>query len=128
MIPPYWFRLFPRQSSSSDSRPEGLAQGLLILAAFPLMIGGALTAGAYAARLSPWLAIPGGFIGLMVTIGLLANGGVLCGIVEAICYSGIAFVWSGGIETSDHRPAWIPAAIVAALFLFATYSVWRKNR
>jgi hypothetical protein len=94
-----------------------------------MIIVGAIAGGLLAARLHPWLGIPGGLVGLGLTIGLLGEGGLLCGVFETLFYSAVTFVFSGGLEPgADHGPAWLKAGVVAVVFIVATYSAWKINR
>lgn len=120
-------RLFPRKSPpSAGSGRRSAISDLLALASFPMMLAGTIAAGALGAKLTPWLAIPAGFVGLALTMALLESL-ILCGIVEAVFYSAVTFVFSGGLDEANPRPNLIAAILVAALFLYATYSAWRKG-
>jgi hypothetical protein len=127
---PDWTRLNPpRLPSGGGSNPNGRGEVLLALGAFPLVIVGAIAGGSAAAALTPWLAIPGGILGLSLMIGLVGNLGLICGIVETLFYTGVTFVFSGGLEPmGDTSSAWIKAGVVAVLFSAATYSVWNSRR
>ena len=60
-------------------------------------------------------------------MGALVENTVLCGIVEAASYAGITLLL--GLErNTDPTPAWISAGVVAAFFLWATFSAWKKQR
>ncbi|MFO1482158.1 MAG: hypothetical protein U1F71_02230 [Verrucomicrobiaceae bacterium] len=131
MIPlPDWSRLNPpKLPSSGGGGPRGLGEGLLALGAFPMIIFGAIAGGSIAAKLHPWLGIPGGLVGLALMTGLLGDLGLLCGVVETIFYSLVTFVFSGGLEKgADPTSAWIKAGVTAVIFIAATYSVWKKRR
>ena len=94
-----------------------------------MVIVGAIAGGSAAAALTPWLAIPGGILGMSLMIGLVGNLGLICGIVETLFYTGVTFVFSGGLEPmGDTSSAWIKAGVVTVLFSAATYSVWNSRR
>jgi|SRR5579864_284314 len=129
--------LIPRrlQFSGGDGRPDSIGETILTFGSFPLilagLIAGAYGAGALGAAVSPWLAFPAGFIGVCVGGGLVGslvgNPTVLCGIVEAASYATITLLL--GLEPkTDPTPAWISAGVVAAFFLWATYSANRRRR
>jgi hypothetical protein len=131
-------RLIPRtlRSQSGSGRADSLGEGILILGAFPLIfisaIAGAYLASSLAGALWHWLAIPAGILGLIfgfaLSTTLLGNPTILCGLIEATFYSCITYLFSGGRDRADPTPSWILAAIVAAVFLGATFSAWKKNR
>lgn len=75
-----------------------------------------------AASLWSWLAIPGGVIGLALMVGLLGEGGVLCGVIETLVYAGVTFVFTGGLERPDPAVSWLQAGVVAVVFILATWS------
>lgn len=118
---PKWARL---QESGHRS---SLAQGLLTLGGIPIILAVTLGGGALAGKLSPWLCIPGGLVCLAFGAAIYQAPPVLLGIIEAIFYSGVTFVFSDGLERSDPAPSWVGAGIVAAAFLVATLSM-RKDR
>ena len=123
------------QSSGGVGRTDSIGETVLTIGAMPLilagLIAGALGAGALGAAVSPWLAFPAGLIGLAVggglAIGLVGNSTVLCGLVEAASYAGLTLMLKLEPKT-DPTPAWISAGVVAALFLWATYSAWKRRR
>lgn len=60
---------------------------------------------------------------------LVGNLGLLCGIVETLFYTTVAFIFSGGFEKGgDPGQALLRAALVAVAFAAATFSVWKKRR
>ena len=66
---PDWNRLRPQRLPPSGGSNKGdLSRGVLALGAFPVAIAGAIVGGVGAQALLPWLAIPGGFIGLAIAI------------------------------------------------------------
>lgn len=128
---PDWTRLrpsgLPPSGGSGGSNKGGLSEGLLVLGSFPVAIAGAIAGGVGAQGLLPWLAIPGGIIGLIIAIAILCHT-ILGGISQAAFYGFVTFTFTGGLEkNSDPTMSWILACIVATLFLWATYSQW-KNR
>lgn len=123
------------QFSGGVGRPDSIGETILTIGSIPLVLGGliagALGGGALGAAVSPWLTYPAGFVGFFLAfglvVGLVGNPTVLCGIVEAVSYGGITLLL--GLEPkTDPTPAWISAGVVAALFLWATYSAWKKQR
>ena len=124
---PDWTRLRPPgQPPSGGSKKGDLSGGLLALGALPVAIAGAIAGGIGAQGLLPWLAIPGGIIGLVIAITILCHT-ILGGISQAVFYGSVAFIFTDGLERPDPASSWILACIVATLFLWATYSRW-KNR
>jgi hypothetical protein len=131
MIPlPDPTRLFPRKWMSpreTGHRSSSLAEGLLALGGIPILLAVTFGGGALAGKLSPWLCIPGGLLALVLGITACEAPPILLGIFEALFYSGVTFVFSGGLDRRDPTPSWIGAGCVAAVFLSATLSR-RTNR
>ena len=98
---PDWTRLRPpglRPSGScGGSYKASLSEGLLALGSFPLMVAGAIAGGVGAQGLLPWLAIPGGIIGLIIAITILSHT-ILGGISQAAFYGFVTFIFTGGLE------------------------------
>lgn len=130
-------RLLPRplRSQRRSGGSDSLAEGILALGAYPLIIAGvlagALLAGSSAGALWRWLVYPAGFLGGVLGFAIaitLLQPTVLCGIIEAVAYSCMTFVLSGGRDRADPSPSLISAGIVAAVFLGVTFAAWRRNR
>ncbi len=124
-------RLFPRRSLPIPSHSRvSLAAGLLGLGGFVLAIVGAAVAGGLAYNfLWHWLCVPAGLLGFSIMINVCGEGPViLSGIVQAIFYSGVTFVFTDGLERADPTPSWIGAVAVAALFLWAARAASRERR
>lgn len=114
-------RLFPpRFRSSRVSGPNSMGEDFLSLAALPMILAGAIGAGALAAKLMPWLAIPGGFLGGALLTGILESL-PLCGILESAFYSYITFVLLGGRDDPSLKYPLILAGAVTVLFLWMAY-------
>ena len=120
-------RLLPPKVAPRSYGPTSLSEGLLALAGFPMLLAFTIGLGAIGNKFSSWLAIPAGLIGLGLSLGILEST-IVCGLVEAIFYGGITFLFSGGLEKSEPGSSVIGAIVVATVFLFATHNVWRKNR
>ena len=121
-------RLFPpRLPPSRGTGTESLASGILSLGCIGLVLGLAIGLGVLASRLSSWLAIPGGLIGLGVGTALCEGPSLLLGAIEALLYSFFTFTFTGGFERPDPVYSWTYAIVVAAIFLSAGYFAW-KNR
>jgi len=116
-------RLIPRRlPTSSDSGRHSLPVGLLTLASIPVLLACTIGAGVLGAAVSPWLAIPAGFVGFCIGMGLTQQSIVICGLFEAIFYAAVAFVLTGGAETNGRNASTLLAAIVAAIILGITYA------
>lgn len=116
-----------RLPMSSGSGRQSLPAGLLTLGSIPVLLVCIIGGGALGAAAIPWLAIPAGIAGFSTAMGLTQESIVVCGVVEAIFYGGIAFIFTGGLETHDRGTSTALAAVVAAMILGLTY-VARNER
>lgn len=132
MIPlPDPWRLFPHKSPSSREPALGsasLAGGLLTLGAFGVLVAVTLGGGSFAYTLSPWLSIPAGVLCFGLGMAVFDRAPlILLGIIEALFYSYVAFLGSGGFDRPDPAYSWIYSGIAAAVFLWAAFSIWRDR-
>ncbi len=129
MIPiPDPSRLFPqRLPRSSGSGRHSIPVGLLTIASIPVFIASAIFAGLLAAAWSPWLGIPAGILGFSIGMGLTQESIVVCGITEAIFYSAVMFIFSGGLESADRTSPITGAAVVATTILCLTYAALKDR-
>ncbi len=128
MIPiPDPSRLLPPRVAHKSYGPTSLSEGLLALAGIPMLLAFTVGLGAIGNNFSSWLTIPGGLLGFALAMGIIEST-IVCGVVEAIFYGGITFVFSGGMEKTEPGSSVAAAIVVAGVFLFATHNVWRKSR
>lgn len=130
MIPiPDPSRLVPPRMppSSSGGGRHSLPVGLLTLGSLPVLLAGTVGAGMLGAALSPWLAIPAGLIGFGIAMGLTQESIVVCGVVEAIFYAAITFLFSDGMVADQRDSSLILAGTVAAIILGLTYTARRER-
>jgi hypothetical protein len=134
MLPPIpipdWTRLRPQKippSGGSGGSNKGEFSGCLLeLGSIPVAAAGAIAGFVGARAVLPWLAIPGGVIGLIAAAAILRRT-ILGGVAQATFYAFVTFIFTGGRDRADPTPSLVMASVAAALFLSATYSRW-KNR
>lgn len=116
-------RLIPQPlPTSSSSGRQSLPVGLLTLASIPVLLACTIGGGALGAAVHPWLAIPAGIVGFSIGMGLTQGSIVMCGVVLAIFYGAVSFVFSGGLEMDNRSGSSLLAVIVAASILGVTYA------
>ena len=123
-------RLFPPKlppSGGSDPRPGSLAKGLLVLGGAGILLAITIGGGALASALHPWLAIPGGLLGFGLGSAIMEAPLIFLGIIDALFYFGMTYLFSGGFERPDPAQSLIYAGIVALAFLWATFSARKEH-
>lgn len=126
-IPDPW-RLLPRPSSHGPaSKPTSAAEGLLALGGAGMLLALAAGGGVLAYRLYAWLCVPAALLGLGIGMAIVEAPPIFTGIVEAVFYFCVTYVFSGGLDRPDPAWSWVYSGIVAAVFLWAAFSA-RKSR
>jgi hypothetical protein len=116
----------PRRTPAGRRQPSLLVQageGLFYLGFVGLLIAAAILCGALAQGLSGWLVLPAGVLGPWALVVICRRVKALAGVLEAILYGGlVASLHSEGQDPLQFSPAWIVGAVLALIFLWATYA------
>lgn len=121
-------RLFPpKLPPSRGSGSDSLAGGLLTVGGIGIFLVVAIAGGALAYTLSSWLTIPGGILGAALGLSILEAPPIVLGIIEAVFYFCITYIFSDGFDRPDPGHSLVYSSIVAAVFFWAGFSKW-KNR
>lgn len=120
-------RLFPpKQPPSGGSGSASLADGLLGLGNVGVLLVVTAGGGALAYAISPWLTIPGALLSFGLGMAVGEAPPLVLGVIEAVFYSFITYLFSGGFERPDPGHSLAYSAIVAAIFLCAAFLAWRQ--
>ena len=123
-------RLLPRKLTPQHGPAPGSspAKKLITLGGCGIFLACAIGGGALANAFSSWLIIPGVLLGIGIGLGLNEISPIFLGIIEAIFYFCITYVFSDGLERPDPTYSWIYSGIMTGAFLWATFSVWKNRR
>jgi hypothetical protein len=105
-----------------------IAQGIFYLGLAGLLVAGAIICGGLASELSGWLMLPAAALGIWAAVVICRRAKPLAGVLEAALYGGlVASLHSDGQDPSQFSSTWIVGAVVALVFLWASYLALRRG-